>query len=103
MLNSNTQIPVLPKTGDKIYIPDDKSPGKGIDDKIGGWAIISNTVGSTEDNMIISTYEHSGKFIKWFELKNKQEELKNKFGYHRAVVKPDVSEDNNYLVEYYRK
>jgi hypothetical protein len=91
----------VPKIGDIIYINDIKIKGKGIDNSIGGCAIIQ-TIQKSAEQTFVSVAELSGKYFSWDELKPQQEYLRDLYGMQHAQLKPDETKENNTEIEYYR-
>lgn len=86
-----------PKVNDIIYVPDKIVPGRGVQNKAGGWATItriSTSVGKTWIN--IGEFSDNTSFD-WDELKPFQREWQEKYGLNRASAKPDLRPESNLL------
>jgi hypothetical protein len=90
-----------PQIGDIIYVNDVKIKGRGIDNSIGGWAIVQ-TIQQSATRIYVSVTELSGKFFCWDELKSQQEYLRDLYGMQHAQLQPDETKDSNAESEYYR-
>jgi hypothetical protein len=80
--------------GDEIYVDSSCSLSSGSTDVIGGLAKVTkviNGISGGEPCLFIEVAELPGHQYNWDQvLSKKQEELKNKFGEHRAFPDPDI-------------
>ena len=89
------------KEGDKIYVPGNKIPGKGLDNRVGGLATVQRIQKSVDD-IYFSVIEYSGVDLSWSVVKPMQDSLRQEFKLSPAHLKPNDSRENNYLTEEYR-
>lgn len=79
---------MLPKVGDKIYLKTSIYMSHGMDDFIGGWAIISQ-VREDKHGIHVRVEENPGVEYGWKFLEEKQEEYKINYGHQHAHADPD--------------
>lgn len=97
----------VPTPGQIVYLPDSKIPGRGLDDRNGGWAqVIAVRKSLAPDNSprnYFNVQEFPDAHILWEgDLASSQSTLRSHYEMMHAHVKPDCSVENNYLTEPYR-
>ncbi len=83
---------VVPEVGDTIYVPTSLYIDHGEDDVVGGLATVTNVISGISAGRptpFISVKEHPGNGYNWHMLKDRQEELKTRFGNEYAYPDPD--------------
>lgn len=91
----STQTTQVPRIGDKVYIPTAGHLSRGVDDRLGGKATVSNVQLILGSNFIYF-HEFPGVSMRWEDnLAEKQEALAKEFGDGLARKDPDHSPEFN--------
>ena len=85
---------MIPKVGDKIYVPSSIYVYRGADDFAGGIATVSK-VETSKGRCFVTVKESPGSSYNWEHLEKQQVELKEMYGEEIAHPDPDLRPEFN--------